>query len=62
MVGDSGKNDMMLAKKANMKSVLVLTGGGVESLTDNRHLWRETNPTYIAEDSLDAANKIVKYH
>lgn len=62
VVGDSGKNDMLLAKNAKMKSVLVLTGGGIDSLTNERHLWQVTQPTHIAEDSLDAVNKIIKYH
>ncbi|MFL2101492.1 HAD hydrolase-like protein [Desemzia sp. FAM 23991] len=61
MVGDSGKNDMMLAKNADMKSVLVLTGVGIESLSKKRHLWSKAKPTHIAEDCLDAVDKIVSY-
>ena len=59
VVGDSGENDMLLAKNSDMKSVLVLTGEGIESLTKNRHLWNETKPTHIAEDCLDAIEKIL---
>lgn len=59
VVGDSGKNDMLLAKNADMKSVLVLTGEGIESLTKKRHLWNEMKPAHIAEDCLDAVDKIV---
>lgn len=59
VVGDSGQNDMLLAKNADMKSVLVLTGEGIESLTKKRHLWNEMKPTHIAEDCLDAVDKIV---
>ena len=61
VIGDSGKNDMMLAKNAGLESVLVLTGGGISSLTDNRQLWIETKSTFIAENSLEAVNKIVAY-
>lgn len=62
VIGDSGKNDMLLAKNSNMKSILVLTGEGIESLAASRRLWGETNPTHIAEDSLDAVNKIILFH
>ena len=53
VVGDSGKNDMMLAKNAGINSVLLLTGEGIDSLTKYRHLW--------SENSLDAINKIHMY-
>lgn len=49
VIGDSGKNDMVLAKNTGMNSVLVLTGGGIDSLIKNRHLWREVEPTHIDE-------------
>lgn len=62
IIGDSGKNDMLLANNSNMKSILVLTGEGIKSLTDSRQLWSEMRPTHIAEDSLDAVNKIVLFH
>lgn len=58
VVGDSGKNDMLLARNARMKSILVLTGEGTESLTTTRDLWKEAKPTYVAENSLDAIDKI----
>lgn len=61
IIGDSGKNDMMLAKNSNIRSILVLTGDGIKSLTDYRHLWNETKPTHIAENSLDAIEKILRY-
>ena len=61
VIGDSGKNDMLLAKNADIKSVLVLTGEGIESLSKKRHLWSETSPTHIAEDCLDAVDEIVIY-
>ncbi len=52
---------MMLAKNAGINSVLLLTGEGIDSLTKYRHLWSETKPTFIAENSLDAINKIHMY-
>lgn len=61
VIGDSGKNDMMLAKHLHTKSVLVLTGEGINSLTQSRHLWRDTKPTHIAENNLDAVNKVLTY-
>lgn len=52
---------MLLAKNAGIKSILALFGEGTEGLTTNRDLWKETKPPYIAEESLDAINKIVQY-
>lgn len=60
VVGDSGKNDMLLAHKAGAKSVLVLTGEGINSITETRNLWDRMKPTYIAENSLDAIEKIIE--
>lgn len=61
VVGDSGKNDMMLANNVHMNLVLVLTGEGMDSLSINRDLWSDVNLTHIAEDSLDAINRIIQY-
>ena len=52
----------MLANNSNMKSILVLTGEGIKSLTDARQTWNEMRPTHIAEDSIDAVNKIILFH
>ncbi len=60
MVGDSGPNDMLFAQNLGVKSVLVLTGEGNESLTTRRHEWRKVQPTYIATDCLDAVEKIIE--
>lgn len=59
VVGDSGKNDMMLAHNLGAKSVLVLTGTGEFSLKEDRNAWSETDPTFIANNCLDAINYIV---
>lgn len=61
IVGDSGKNDMLLAKNLEMGSVLVLTGEGIKSLTESRYLWSETKPTHIAENCMDAIEKIIEF-
>lgn len=61
-MGDSGPNDMLLAQNAQIKSVLVLTGDGVRSLTTGRGDWQETVPTHLAENCLDAVEKIIAYN
>lgn len=61
IIGDSGTNDVMLAYQLQLKSILVLTGEGIRSLTDQRNAWSETSPTHIAENSLDAINKIIGF-
>lgn len=62
IVGDSGPNDLLLAKNAQMRSILVLTGDGVRSLTEGRKEWQEARPTHIARNSLDAVDKIIQSH
>lgn len=60
IIGDSGPNDMLLARNARMKSVLVLTGDGIRSLTTGRSDWQEAVPTYIAENCLVAVESILQ--
>lgn len=60
VIGDSGKNDILMAKNIHMKSVLVLTGEGGESLTRDSLKWGN-GPDFIAVNSLDAINQILKY-
>lgn len=60
VIGDSGKNDMMLAHNLGAKSVLVLTGTGEFSLKEDRNAWSETEPNFIANNCLDAINYIVE--
>ena len=57
VIGDMGLSDMLLAKEINSKSILVLTGVGEGSLTEFRHTWSDTEPTYVAKDILEAATK-----
>lgn len=58
VVGDTGSSDMLAAKKAGTKKVLVKTGWGESSLTTYREQWREVEPNYIADDLIDAVNWI----
>ena len=58
VVGDSGSNDMRLARAAGCRAVLVRTGIGEGSLGAYRHLWGNIDPDYIAGDLLDAARWI----
>ncbi|MFZ9090402.1 MAG: HAD hydrolase-like protein, partial [Planctomycetaceae bacterium] len=59
VVGDTGKWDMLLARKVGSKAVLVRTGLGESSLSEYRHTWQEIDPDYVAEDVLGAAEWIV---
>lgn len=40
--------------------MLVLTGEGIKSLTESKNLWDEIKPTHIAENSLDAVEKLLE--
>jgi len=59
VIGDMGVNDMLLAKNAGAKGILVLTGAGNASLHEYRHTWKEAEPVFIAENVLEAANFVV---
>lgn len=59
VVGDMGMTDMVLARRINAKSVLVLTGVGKGSLGEFRHTWQDIEPDYVAQDILCAAKYIV---
>ena len=58
VIGDMGKNDMVLAKNIGAKAILVLTGVGKISMNENRHTWQEINPDFVAENLLEAVNYI----
>lgn len=60
VVGDMGKNEIVLAHNARCKGVLVLTGGGRASLAQFRHTWAGHEADIIAENALDAAEKIIR--
>ena len=59
VIGDTGMHDMLLAKNIGCKSILVKTGTGVGSLTEYRNTWKEPEPTYIAENVLEAVKSII---
>jgi len=61
LVGDSGFNDMVLARWVGCRAVLVRTGLGEGSLGEYRHLWADIEPDHIADDVLEAARWIVKW-
>jgi D-glycero-D-manno-heptose 1,7-bisphosphate phosphatase len=60
VVGDMGMSDMLMAKAAGAKGILVRTGVGEGSLTDFRHTWTEAEPDYVADDVLKAVRWIIK--
>ncbi len=59
VIGDMGKNDMVLAKNIGAKGILVLTGVGKNSLEELRSTWADVEPTYIADNVLEAAKMII---
>lgn len=60
VVGDSGSNDMRLARAAGCGAILVRTGIGEGSLGAYRHLWAGIEPDYVAENLLDATRWMVE--
>ena len=63
VIGDMGMSDMILAKNAGAKAILVLTGVGKSSLSNYRHTWQNIEPDYIANNVLEAVNYIISdYH
>ena len=60
VIGDMGKNEIVMAHNAGCKGVLVLTGGGKGSLGEFRHTWAEYEAHYIADNALEAVKCILK--
>ena len=58
VVGDMGKNEIIMANNAGCKGVLVLTGGGKASLGKFRHTWSSYEADMIAENVLDFIMRI----
>ncbi len=58
VIGDMGKNEMVMARTAGCGGILVLTGGGRDSLGKFRHTWTDVTPDYVAEDALAAVRWI----
>jgi histidinol-phosphate phosphatase family protein len=59
VVGDSGFNDLGAAAAVGCRGVLVRTGEGNNSLTIYRESWAHTEPAFIADTVLEAAEWIV---
>lgn len=62
VVGDMGKNEIVLAKNARCRGALVLTGGGRGSLNEFRQTWAGYEADCIAENALEAIRDIVSKH
>jgi D-glycero-D-manno-heptose 1,7-bisphosphate phosphatase len=60
VVGDSGAWDIVMARRAGCKAILVRSGLGESSLGEYRHLWKDTEPDFLAADILQAAEWIVR--
>lgn len=60
VIGDMGMSDMMLARNIGAKGILVLTGVGKGSLGEYRHTWQDTEPYFVADNLLAAADYIIK--
>lgn len=59
VVGDMGKNDIVLARNIGAKGILVLTGVGKDSMDQHRHTWPDIEPDYVAENVLEAVGYII---
>ena len=59
VIGDSGVNDIMLAKSIGARAILVLTGEGKSSINESRHLWQNVEADYIVENVLDAVDYLL---
>lgn len=60
VIGDMGMSDMVLARNIGAKGILVLTGVGKGSLDEYRHTWQDTEPYFVADNLLAAADYIIK--
>ncbi len=58
VIGDMGKNEIVMAHDAGCKGILVLTGGGKGSLHEFRHTWADHEADLIAENALEAVKMI----
>lgn len=58
VIGDMGKNEIILAHNAGCKGILVLTGGGKDSLGVFRDTWAGHEADFIADDAYAAVKYI----
>lgn len=61
LIGDVGAWDILLARSVGCKAILVRTGLGEGSLSQYRHLWKDAEPDFVAQNVLDAAKRILKW-
>ena len=59
VIGDMGKNEIVMAHNAGCKGILVLTGGGEESLGIYRDTWRGYDADLIADNALEAVKNLL---
>lgn len=59
VIGDMGKNEIVMAKNAGCKGILVLTGGGKGSLGEFRHTWAGYEADIIADNAFEAVKAII---
>ncbi|MCH5183390.1 MAG: HAD-IIIA family hydrolase [Oscillospiraceae bacterium] len=59
VVGDMGKNEIVMAYNAGCKGILVLTGGGKDSLGIFRNTWGNYEADIIADNALEAVKRII---
>lgn len=60
VIGDMGMNEIVMARNAGCKGILVLTGGGQGSLGEFRDTWAGYEADIIAENALEAVKAIVE--
>ena len=60
VIGDMGKNEIVMAHNAGCKGILVLTGGGKGSLAEFRHTWPNDEADIIADNALEAVKSLLK--
>lgn len=60
VVGDMGKNEIVMAHNAGCKGILVLTGGGQASLGEFRNTWAEHEADFIAENAYEAMRIVLE--
>ena len=58
VIGDIGKNEIVMAHNAGCTGILVLTGGGKDSLGKFRDTWSNYEAHLIVNDVLDAVHNI----
>lgn len=62
VVGDRGDFDMLLAAAIGARGILVRTGEGERFLDDLRQTWSNFDPTFVADNVLDAVHWILRQH